>query len=189
MFRRIAMKGVIATSLALAVACSQAPQSPVSPSASAGSTTANADGSTLKVSAPALVAPVGGERQETRRPVLTFLNATGRFTSVPLVYRVELFDGAGNFLGASAAVQGEGGQTSFQGNIDLSYNADYQWRVRAEYDGQYGPWSATAAFKTPVQPPAGGSASGTGDVGPPRSIPVVEAYGIIVRIQPAVFSK
>lgn len=180
MFRRYALQSATVASLALVTACSQASQSVVSPSAVEGSSAANPDGSTLKVSAPSIVAPSGGERQETRRPVLTFANSTGRFTSVPLVYRVELLDGAGNFLGASAAVQGEGGQTAYQGNVDLSYNADYQWRVRAEYDGQVGPWSATASFKTPVQPVAGGPV--TGNVGPRRSIAVVDAYDIIVRI-------
>lgn len=180
MFRRYALQSATVASLALVIACSQASQSVVSPSAVDGSSTANPDGSRLKVSAPVIVAPSGGERQETRRPVLTFSNSTGRFTSVPLVYRVELLDGAGNFLGASAAAQGEGGRTAYQGSIDLSYDTDYQWRVRAEYDGQVGPWSATASFKTPLQPVAGGPV--TGSVGPRRSIAVGDASAIIVRI-------
>jgi hypothetical protein len=180
MFRRYALQTVTVASLALVGACSQAPQGLVSPSAVGGSSAANPDGSTLKVSAPGIIAPAGGERQPTRRPVLTFTNSTGRFTSLALSYRVELLDGTGNFLGASTAAQGEGGQTAFQGTVDLTYDTDYQWRVRAEFDGQAGPWSATAAFKTPVQPVAGGAF--TGGVGAQRAIFINEALAIIIRI-------
>ena len=56
----------------------------------------------------------------------------------------------------------------------------YQWRVRAEFEGQPGPWSAVAAFKTPPAPVAGGAF--TGGVGAQRSIGVQEAVGILIRV-------
>jgi hypothetical protein len=42
------------------------------------------------------------------------------------------------------------GSTSFAVTADLENEAPYQWRVRAEYQGTAGPWSAKAAFVAPV---------------------------------------
>ena len=76
-----------------AAACSQTPQSVTSPSGVAGASTAAtaaADGSTLKVTAPALVAPVDGARAEDRRPTLVWLNSSGRYGSIGVAYDIEL---------------------------------------------------------------------------------------------------
>ncbi|MFM8534600.1 MAG: hypothetical protein ACKOEC_13635, partial [Acidimicrobiia bacterium] len=63
--------------LTAVAACSQAPQSVTMPSAIVGGSTADAaDGSTLKVTAPALISPVNSERAEDRRPTLIWLNST-----------------------------------------------------------------------------------------------------------------
>jgi hypothetical protein len=179
MVRSQVFRGFALLSLAATVACSQGAQTPVSPSAAAGSSAANPDGSTLKVSAPVLLSPVGGERVGTRRPTFAFNNSTGKFASVNLTYRLELLDGSGNFVIARSVPQG-GGPTTYDLDTELIYNADVQWRVRAEVDGQFGPWSATETFKSPLQPTAGGPV--TGNVGPQRSIPFGEAVGIIINI-------
>ena len=141
MVRSQVLRGFALLSLATTVACSQGAQTPVSPSAATGPTLANADGSTLKVSAPVLLSPVGGERVGSRRPTFAFNNSTGRFASVNLVYRLELLDSGGNFV-AARAVQPGGGPTTYDLDTELAYNADVQWRVRAEIDGQVGPWSS-----------------------------------------------
>lgn len=180
MVRRPTVLALAVAATALAVACSQEPQSPVSPSATGGATTAAADGTTLKVTAPTLLGPINGEQLETRRPVFNFSNSVGRFTSVPVVYRLELLDAAGQFVGARAVNQNDAGTTVYQSDVDLAYGTDYQWRVRAEYDGQPGPWSSVGTFKTQVQPVAGGPI--TGNVGPQRSIGFNEAFGIIINI-------
>lgn len=179
MVRRRVFRGFALLSLAATVACSQGAQSPVSPSAATGATSANPDGSTLKVSAPVLVSPGGGERVGNRRPTFVFNNSTGKFASVNLTYRLELLDGTGNFVLARPVQQG-GGQSSYDLDTELIYNVDVQWRVRAEVDGQVGPWSSVETFKSPVQPAAGGPV--TGNVGPQRSIPFGEAYDIIINI-------
>ncbi len=179
MVRSQVFRGLALLSLAATAACSQGAQTPVSPSAATGSTAANADGSTLKVSAPVLLSPLGGERVGSRRPTFAFNNSTGKFASVNLTYRLELLDGSGNFVIARSVPQG-GGPTTYDLDTELIYNADVQWRVRAEVDGQFGPWSATETFKSPVQPTAGGPV--TGNVGPQRSIPFGEAVGIIINI-------
>jgi hypothetical protein len=181
MLRRITFRGLAIPSLMLVAACSQSPQSPVSPSiAAGGDTTANPDGSTLKVTAPTPVSPVNGDRIETQRPTFTFNNASGKYSTVPLSYRIQLLDAAGALQGERTVVQSGGGQTSYEADVDLAYESDFQWRVRAELQGEAGPWSALAQFKTPVRPVAGGPF--TGQVGPQRSIFFDEALDIIIRI-------
>ncbi len=180
MFRRYAFLVVAAASLTVVGACSQVPQSPVSPTAAGGATAANVDGSTLKVSTPTILSPKGGEVVETRRPAFTFSNSAGKYTSVPVVYRIEGFDAAGGFIGAQVVSASEGGQTAYQSASDFAYNTVFSWRVRAEFDGQAGPWSSLESFKIYPQPSAGGPVTGT--VGSPRSIPYAEAVGIIINI-------
>jgi hypothetical protein len=180
MLRRLVLRGLTVPSLLLAAACSQSPQSPVSPSVAEGSAAANPDGSTLKVTAPVPVSPVNGDRIETQRPSFTFTNASGRFTSLALSYRIQLFDAGGGFVGERTVDQSGGTQTVYDADVDLAYESDFSWRVRAELEGEPGPWSALAAFKTPLRPVAGGPF--TGNVGPPRSIQIGEAVGILIRI-------
>ena len=180
MLRRMRLLGSALVAVVWLAACSQSPETLVSPSAAASATTANPDGSTLKVSAPTILAPKSGEVVETRRPVLTFSNSTGKFTAVPVVYRLEAFDAVGGFIGAQVVSSGEGGQTAYQSASDFAYNTVFSWRVRAEFDGQAGPWSALESFKVFPQPSAGGPV--TGGVGPQRSIQYPEAAGIIINI-------
>ncbi len=180
MLQRMRLLGSAISSVVLLAACSQSPETLVSPSAASGSATANPDGSTLKVTAPVIVSPRGGDQVDTRRPDLVFTNATAKFTAAALQYRLETFDAAGTFLGARLVPQGTGSQSTFPSEVDLAYDTVYAWRVRAEFDGQAGPWSATESFKSPVRPAAGGPV--TGGVGPQRSINYPEAAGIIINI-------
>jgi hypothetical protein len=182
MLQRIALRGLAIPSVLLVAACSQSPQSPVSPSVAASSTAATPDGSSLKVTAPATVSPVNGDRIEGIRPTFVFNNSTGRFASATPSYRIQLFDAAGALVG-ERTVEQSGNPTSYAADVDLAYNADYAWRVRAELQGQPGPWSAAATFKT-ANPPAAGGAF-TGSVGSPRDIGVNEAADIIYRIYQA----
>ena len=151
--------------LALAAACAQNPESPVSPSAATGSAAANADGSTLKVSAPEPVSPGEGERTETVRPTIVFRNSAGRFTSVALSYRVQVFDASGNVIAELGVAQDASGQTSLTADTDLAYDTEYRWRVRAEYQGQAGPWSALRTPRRPCAraPPLPGGAGAVRD--------------------------
>ncbi|MCC6992300.1 MAG: hypothetical protein IT181_25055 [Acidobacteria bacterium] len=165
---------------AVSFACTPSPSSPLSPTGVGPATAANADGSTLKVSAPAIVSPRGGERLATRRPELVFTHATGRFGAVVPLYRIEAFDAAGALLDSRLVSQGGGAQTVWAADSDLPFDATFAWRVRAELDGQGGPWSALESFTTPPAPApvAGPSAA----VGQPRSIGISEAYDIMLRI-------
>lgn len=163
----------------LATACAQNPESPVSPSAAAGTTVANPDGSTLKVDAPTLASPDDGAVIDTRRPTVTWNNAAGRYTAIALSYRVQLVNGAGAVLGESVVPQATGAQTSLASETDFDYDTVYSWRVRAEFQGQVGPWSAVRTFKTPQRVVVG---TGDGPIGSPRNIFIAEAVDIIETI-------
>lgn len=182
----------VATAVAVSlVACSGSSQSPTSPSSVDGTdTAANPDGSTLKVTAPALLTPIEGVI-DSRRPTFTWANSSGRFSATALAYRLELFDAAGNFIDART-VPGTENVTSYTADVDLGYATDFQWKVRAELDGQPGPYSTMGAFRTPDAPPPppttptapapDPSAPSDGSVGPNRSIGLSEAFGIIVNV-------
>ncbi len=181
MLRRYVFSGAAVLTLAFVAACSQAPQTPVSTSPASGSTEANADGSTLKVSAPTPTAPENGSRIDSRRPTVTFANSTGKFTSVALTYRVQVFDSAGALLGETVVAQNPSGQTALAGETDLAFDTEFRWRVRAEFQGEGGPWSPTWSFRTVQR-----VVLGTGDnVGPPRNIGFNEAYDILFAIYQA----
>jgi len=179
MLRRLAFRSLLLPGLVLAAACSQSPQSPVSPSVAAGSSEANPDGSLLKVTAPTLLSPEDGAVTEGVRPTVTFRNSTGRFASVALGYRVQVFDGAGNSIAEIQIAQDPSGQTSLVAEADLGNDLEYRWRVRAEFQGEAGPWSPTWSFKTPPRVTIGQLG---GAVGPPRNIGIGEAVDIIRAI-------
>ena len=135
-------------------ACGGTAQTPTSPSAAAGGNlAAAADGSTLKVSAPALVSPIGGARVDTRRPTFTWTAASGTYAAngVNPSYDLEV-SGADGAVLLTTNVTG----TSYQAAVDAAFNTTYNWRVRARQEGATGPWSAVGNFVTPQQAAATG---------------------------------
>jgi hypothetical protein len=169
--------------LGLGVACSSTPMSPTSPSGAIGGTTAaNPDGSTLKVTAPGIVSPFDSERTTSRRPTLVWANATGTNIGVGLFYELEVQDVAGNVVYAQTVGETPG-TGSHELPLDLAYDTPYAWRIRAGLATERGPWSVWGNFVTVAAPvvvapaaPAGGT------VGPARSISFNEAFNIIVNI-------
>ena len=141
--------------LAAVAACTTTPQAPTAPTASiGGSTAAAADGSTLKVTAPALVSPIGGERAEDRRPSLLWLNSQGRYGSIGVAYDIEVWLASGT----SPIYQRTVGESQDYGahlvELELDYDTMYSWRVRAHVGNPdtIGPWSSFANFVTPRRP-------------------------------------
>lgn len=157
-----------------AAACAQDSPTPVSPSSSDAAANARPDGASLKVNAPVIVSPRAGEVVENLRPILVFTNASGRFANLAVNYRIEAFDAAGARLGSFLVGQGLGTETTWASEADLPWDAEFAWRVRAELDGEAGPWSGLERFRTPVRP--------TLTIGPPRDIGIGEAFAIIKRI-------
>jgi len=178
MMRTFSKAGVPLAAAVLMAACSGTPGTPTSPSAAAGgATTAGADGSTLKVSAPVPLAPENGTRVDTRGPVLVWQNSVGRFAGgLALSYELEVSSGGAVVFAAAVA---EGGGSSQFTPPEGAYDTTYTWRVRARLENAFGPWSQTFSFTTPEQPTAGGP------VGPPRVIDINEAVAIIRAIYDA----
>jgi hypothetical protein len=140
---------------ALATACTTSTPTPSSPTSVAPfDVDAAADGSTLKVTAPVPVSPVNNVRPENPEISLVASNATPRFEgSLALRYRFELYDAAGTRIYQSGLVNaGASGSTSHGVPTSVTLVADqvYQWQVRAEYEGEAGPWSVRASFVAPA---------------------------------------
>ena len=167
----------VGTCLALlmgGIGCTQASQSITAPSAAGGGSTADAaDGSTLKVTAPALVSPTGGERAEDRRPTLIWLNSTGRYGSLGVAYDIELSTSAATVYSRTVGESPDLGAHLVE--LELQYDTVYSWRVRAHVGNpdQYGPWSSWATFLSPTRPvvvvtapPTTATSSGSGCAAP-----------------------
>jgi hypothetical protein len=154
----------------------------VSPSGADSGTAANPDGSTLKVPAPVLVSPADGERVDSVRPSVVFANVQGRFANSTFSYRIQVLDAAGAVIGEFSVPQDSGGNTTFAAATDQPYDTEFRWRVRAELEGQAGPWSALWSFRTPQRVLLGDAA---GPVGPPRDMSFNEAFDILYEIYTA----
>jgi hypothetical protein len=169
--------------VALGVSCNTTPMSPTAPTATEhGVSAANADGSTLKVTAPGLVTPFDSERIDGRRPIMIWQNARGLNSQVGLAYELEVWDDEKMIY---TMIVGETpGTGTHVYPADLAYDTAYSWRIRAALETARGPWSDWGNFRTMTAPVATTPTLGPGDgtIGPPRSIGLNEAYSIIVAI-------
>ena len=128
--------------MGLAACSSNSSTTPTSPSTSTG-TTAAADGSTLKVSAPAGLQPASGTTIDSRRPTLSWSAATGTNVLASPAYDLQVIVNGATV--AEIAVSG----TVYSATTDLDPDTTYTWRVRARQDSFVGPWSSSATFTTP----------------------------------------
>src|SRR5918993_2194040 len=147
--------------LTLGLGCTQASQSITSPSAVVGGPVADAaDGSTLKVTAPALVSPVDGSRAEDRRPTLIWLNSTGKYDAIGVAYDLEVSSPAATVYARTVGESPNMGAHLVEPGLD--YDIVYSWRARARVGDLFGPWSSWASFMSPTRPtgtaPVGGGA-------------------------------
>jgi hypothetical protein len=135
--------------LTIAIGCGKDSPTPVSPSgSSSGDAGASADGSTLKATAPTAQSPTGGARVEGG-VVLRIGNAQAKFATVPLSYRFQVFNEAGQRVYESGQIAAGNGSTSHAVTATLDFNKRHTWRARAEYFSAVGPWSQSAEFVTP----------------------------------------
>jgi hypothetical protein len=96
----------------------------------------------LKATAPTAISPVNN--QLLSASTLTATAATSQFGSIALQYRFQIFNDAGTQVQDSGAVGGPVWKLA-QG---LTPNQRFTWKVRAEYQGAGGPWSAPATFNS-----------------------------------------
>jgi hypothetical protein len=147
--------GIALAALAVSASCSsQMPQAPTTPTATAGSVSAatGVDGSTLKVSAPALVSPVEGERVNDRRPTLIWANSVRRYGATGVAYDIQVSSPTAVVYDMTVGETPDFGQHLIP--FDLEYDTVYTWRLRAREGNEFGPWSAWAEFKSPLRPVA-----------------------------------
>jgi hypothetical protein len=145
--------------LVAGVSCTTAPQSVTAPSATVGSSTADAaDGTSLKVTAPTPVSPADGETVSDRRPTLVWLNANGRYGNIGVAYDIELSTPEKVVYSRTVGESPDIGAHLI--DLELDYNIEYSWRVRAHLADNVGPWSSWATFKSPAKPVASGPTGG-----------------------------
>jgi hypothetical protein len=133
--------------IALLAGCSQGGTAPTAPAITADDTAA-ADGSTLKVTAPALMSPTGGVRTDTLEPEFVVGPATARFgNNQPFEYRFDIQTMNGQAVVSSLRVpQGSDGRARVKLPVALTLDTRYRWRARAELGTRMGPWSDFGEF-------------------------------------------
>jgi len=137
--------GVVAVS-SLAVGCGPSAL-PVSPTASLAGAGAAADGSTLKVTAPNLVFPVGGGRIDTLEPVFVLDRADALYTTAAFSYRIQVQRGNGQSVAEAGGLTPDGdGRARWELPFLLDLDTTYRWRARAELGDGFGPWSEFGSF-------------------------------------------
>ena len=118
------------------------------------SSTAAADGSTLKVSAPVVQIPIGNVEVEVLTPTLTVANAQSAFVSgvnLRHEFQVHRVEPNGTLMQVDTGLIPQGvGQTAYVVQNPLRDDTPHQWRARASFQGSKGPWSEMAAFRTNV---------------------------------------
>lgn len=135
---------------AAALACSKSSPSPASPGA-AGAVVgeAAADGSTLKVTAPAPQSPVNGAQPQSL--TLVAGTSTAQFAAVTpaLTYEFQILTSAGTPVCTTAA-SASGNTVTATPACTIDLDTNYRWKVRARMGNAFGPWSADATFRSPV---------------------------------------
>ncbi len=133
--------------LAATIACSNT-ASPISPDAGIpGSAGAGPSGETLKIAAPVTVAPTGGTSVDLGFGLIIG-NVSGTYATFPVTYRWEIRNPSGSTALRGTKAATAGANTTVTITAALDFDTTYTWRVRAEYNGAFGPWSAPASFKT-----------------------------------------
>lgn len=146
---RTCIIAITAASLAAAgfVGCSSS-STPLSPAATTPATVPDAS---LKASAPTVQSPVNDARSSSlSSTTLVAGAATPQYAPLALQYRFQVFNDTNTLVADSGLMAGP----TYTVTTTLTPLKRYTWRVRAEYQGAAGPWSSTASFTTPQQPPA-----------------------------------
>jgi len=150
--RQIVTVASLAFFLGGAIGCSSAdaPLTPAAPAPAASSATGDV---ALKASAPTPTSPQGDKKLAVGENdlVLAASPATALFqTGVPLRYQFQVLDNKGATMIDSGIVPGPSTTVDVSG---LAISTRHTWRTRAEFQGNFGPWSTAASFVTADTPP------------------------------------
>ncbi|MFA5911671.1 MAG: hypothetical protein WC815_23075 [Vicinamibacterales bacterium] len=133
------------------VACEGGMPAPTSPSAVVGSGgAANADGTIVKATTPAGLAPTADATGVSLTPTLVAQPGVGRFQTRSLAHRFQIStsDTFDPITQSGIGALDSQGIMRFVVPTALTTGTKYYWRLRVEVDDQPGSWSATRAFTT-----------------------------------------
>jgi len=157
MKKMLLLFGILAVTAA-AMACGDQAATPAAPSPAVSSDTnaAAADGSTLKVTAPAPQQPANGSTADSLAPNLVIANSTLKYLgdvalAASIRYKINVETPAGAQVHAAWATPQPGTDLSAHrvpAGV-LQSDTTYRWRTRAEMGSAVGPWSAYWTFTTP----------------------------------------
>src|SRR4051812_30354800 len=139
--------------LALAIACSNSSETPVSPSVTQSKLGDDAvtDGVTLKATAPTVISPVNGAQPDSL--TLVSSKAEGKFNkNLQLSYQFQVSTDSGQVVSACTQnVEADPGaaNVTYNPSCGLEFDTPHKWKVRARNGDFVGPWSAEASFRTP----------------------------------------
>ena len=138
--------------LAAAIACSKNSDTPVSPTAAVpGASEAGPNGETLKATAPTPQSPINNAQLD--QLVLTAGKSSGTFDqslAAAYSYEFEIKNAGGATVCSATVGGGSGSSVTWTPACTLDFDAPHTWRVRAVYQGAFGPWAAAATFRSPA---------------------------------------
>ncbi len=146
----VAAVAALAVAAGLA-ACESGVRSPLAPSAAVGlGGEANADGSTLKVSAPLALSPTDGAVSVSTTVALVARLGAGLYAKGDLGHRFQVSDSDtfANILSTGSGSIDAQGLARYSVDPALANGKKVFWHVRAEFQDAFGPWSATMSFTT-----------------------------------------
>jgi hypothetical protein len=142
--------------LAVALACSKGTETPVSPSTAqpGSSTEAGPNGETLKASAPTPQSPVNNAQVEQLAFTAGKSTPTYSSSAAPAyTYEFEVKNSGNTTVCSSGAIGGGSGSSvtwTPPTTCTLEFDSPHTWRLRATFNGAFGPWSSAASFRSPV---------------------------------------
>ena len=156
--RRTCVAAVAALSVAAGlVACESGVRTPLAPSAVVGlGGEVNADGSTLKVTAPLALSPTDGTLSVSTTVALVARLGAGLYAKSDLGHRFQVSDSDsfGTILSSGSGSIDSQGLVRYTVDPPLATGKKVFWRVRAELQDGFGPWSGTMSFTTTGATPA-----------------------------------
>ena len=138
--------------LAAAIACSKNSDTPVSPTAAVpGASDAGPNGETLKATAPTPQSPTNNAQPD--QLVLTAGKSSGTYDqslAPAYSYEFEIKNAGGSTVCSATVGGGSDSSVSWTPSCVLEFDQPHTWRVRAVYQGAFGPWAAAATFRSPI---------------------------------------
>jgi hypothetical protein len=174
MFKTLPSLAIACAAAISLAACNSSPSAPSSSEAGGVATEAGPNGETLKAHPPAALAPTNDLRLDSRRPVMTASNVSGKFAGATFTYEFELMSDNNTVISRTTLPAGNG-STTWTYPTDLERDTPYKWRARARMGEAVGPWSSTARFLTVFE-------KRTPDPAPGTRLPLPNHFHIVLDV-------